>query len=171
MRRGYRKTTAWGLLLLMAIPLFFAAGVLLKQKILQLKRRARFETEMMQSISVNINDFQWVKKGKEARINGKLFDVKAFSVSGNQVLATGFFDHQEDKLVDQLHKLNPEKNDAAKSTPHIPLLKFFFGSAYTGTEPPSVQRPWHTQHQLLHEYAELIQHRSLTADTPPPQAA
>ncbi|HNJ27359.1 MAG TPA: hypothetical protein PLQ40_00300, partial [Ferruginibacter sp.] len=71
MRRGYRKTTAWGLLLLMAIPLFFAAGVLLKQKILQLKRRARFETEMMQSISVNINDFQWVKKGKEARINGK----------------------------------------------------------------------------------------------------
>ena len=48
------------------------------------------------------------------------------------------FDHQEDKLVDQLHKLNPEKR--RKIDPAYSPAKNFFGSRIP--EPfPSVQRP------------------------------
>ena len=169
MRRGYRRTTALGLLLLMAIPVCFCAGVLLKQKLLQLKRNSRFETEMMQTISVMPDNFQWIKKGKEARINGKLFDVQSFSITKNAILVTGFFDGKEEKLAEQIRELAEEKEDPANPYHNLSFVKIFFAPVYTEPGVQLIQCPWLTIHKHNFVYSDIIPDRVQVADTPPPK--
>jgi len=158
-----------GLLLVMAIPLCFCAGILLKQKILQLKRKARFETEMMQTISVLPNQLHWVKKGKEAKVDGKLFDVESFSVSNNKIILTGFFDHKEESLEEQLRELAEEHNDASSPFHTLSITKIIFAPVYSEPGYQSVQCPWQVIQRPLYAYSEIVPHLPRSAETPPPK--
>lgn len=106
-----KKIIALGLVLLFAIPLMFSVIILLQQKAVQIKSYAKFKTEKVETISVLKHNLVWVKKGKEVIIDGKYFDVKSFNIAGDKVLLTGYYDHKEDKLVNQIKKIFQQKNE------------------------------------------------------------
>ena len=110
-----KNITAIGLISLLAIPLFFAVVDILTQKNLQHTRKERFKTELIQTISITKENLHWVKKEKEVIIEGKYFDVKSYTINGNNVLLTGFYDHHEDKLAGHLKELMNQKLTKQKS--------------------------------------------------------
>ena len=105
-------TTAFFLLLLLAIPVLFSVTILLKQKIIHYQREERMGREMLQTITVSSQNIFWIKSGKEVLFDGKLFDVKSFKTEGCNIVLTGFFDNKEDILVEQIVKLTGHKNQS-----------------------------------------------------------
>ena len=64
------------MLLVVAAPLFFLGGFSIKQKLIQLAMTEKLEQGFLQNITANRSEIVWVKKNKEAIVEGKLFDVK-----------------------------------------------------------------------------------------------
>jgi len=141
MCQGSKKITASGFLLLLAIPIFFSVGALIKQRFIQHTREERLEKESLQTIKIQRHNICWVKKDKEILIEGKLFDVKSFKPAGNYFLVTGFFDHQEAKLVQQIKDLAQQKNESGSPFSKL-SLKFLFSPVYTGHAEILCERNW-----------------------------
>ncbi len=168
MYQGSKKITVFGLLLLLAIPLIFTLTVLLKQRALQYHNRERLNTELLQTVIVLKQELNWLKEGKEAVINGKLFDVKSYKTEGNNVLLTGFFDGKEDILVQHINKIVQEKNE--KNNPVNQLaVKFLWSPKYNGFNFFSVQNTWQIITRQFLVYSEVINKLSYPAPAPPPK--
>lgn len=128
-----KKITTLGLALIVAMPLFFTVGILVKQKILQFHRRERLEREGLQTITVPAEKINWIKAGKEVLVDGKLFDVKHFKKHSNQITLTGFFDKEEDSLFDQINQMAKDNN---RSSPFKVIINFLMTPVYNDT--PSI---------------------------------
>jgi hypothetical protein len=111
MKIGYRNITAYFLLLLTASPILFGAFLLVSQIIIQHEMREKLEKENLVTITVNKSEVKWTHKGKEAEINGNLFDVETYSVNGDNLQLTGLFDKDEDKLVAQIENAQKDNPD------------------------------------------------------------
>ena len=61
MYQAHRKITASGLLLLLAIPLFFTVSIIVKQKIIRYQREERLEilTQRMKEMHVPVEELWW----------------------------------------------------------------------------------------------------------------
>lgn len=160
-----KQVTAFGMLLLVAAPLFFSVGIFLKQQLLRSEREKRFGTELPQTISLKPEDIKWIKISKEIEINGKLFDVKSFKVTGDKVVFNGFFDSKEDKLV----KLGKAAEQQKNKSQNQQLAKFLFLPNFK--EPVSfiVQNNWQTVLSQFPKYTESIADISFPIASPPPK--
>ena len=169
MHQLLKKITALGLLLLVALPLFFSTLVLVKQKTIQMRRDARFEKESLQTISISSGKLYWVKPGKEILVDGKLFDVKSFYSKADKILLTGFFDNKEDKLVSHIKNLSEQKKGT--ESPFTKLaVKFLFAPLYNEPASFSCGNAWHNISSGFFSYSEILVTASFPADTPPPKA-
>ena len=163
-----KKITALGLLLLLAIPVFFSLATLVKQKIIQLQRTDRLENELLKTISISAEKLCWIKLGKEVLVDGKLFDVKSFKTSGTNILLTCFFDEKEDNLVKQINNLIGQKKES--SSPFSQLaVKFLFAPVYNEPGSFSIQNPWHIIARQFSTYTEVVSTGYHPAFTPPPE--
>lgn len=126
-----RQFTAVVLLLLVALPVFLSVGFYIKQKLVQQQRTQRFKTELLKTVTVKADKINWIEVGREILIEGKLFDVKSFKVRGANIIFTGFFDAKEDKLVQQIVKLEKQKNQSENPLSQ-PVIKFLFFPVYYG---------------------------------------
>ncbi len=115
------------LLLFVVTPMLFCVGYLVKQKVVQLQMIEALEKKMLQTIEINEADLVWEKQGKEANIDGELFDVKAIHISHGKATLTGLFDIVENKLNKDFAKLFEQKNKA-NSPFNTMVLKFIFSS-------------------------------------------
>lgn len=68
------------------------------------------EKEQLVTITLPSAAVQWEKKGKELRVKGRLFDVKNFTVTGDAITATGYFDEAE-ATVESLLSFLPLSKD------------------------------------------------------------
>jgi hypothetical protein len=143
------------LLLIWAIPLFFSVSVLVKQQIAQSQRNEKFSKVKLQTITVPSAAIYWVKPGKEILYDGKLFDVKSFITKDGNISLTGFFDHKEDKLVQQIVKLALQKNNSGN-----PLcqhaIEFLFFHTYTNQTEISSEISWKFVSRQYQRFDELI---------------
>ena len=126
-----KQFTAFALLLLVALPVFLSVGIFIKHQLVQQQRTQRFKTELLETFTIKAEKVDWVEVGKEIRVDGKLFDVKSFKVSGAHIIFTGFFDGKEDKLVQQIVKLEKQKNQSENPLGQS-VIKFLFFSVYYG---------------------------------------
>ena len=147
--------TAFVLLLLLALPLFFSLLVLVKQQIAQSQRNEKFSKKILQTITVSTSAIYWVKPEKEILFNGKLFDVKSYSKIGSSISLTGFFDHKEDKLVQQIVKLALQKNQSGSPLGQ-PAIKFLFFPAYAVKHEINAELNWKFILHPYHQYDEMI---------------
>ena len=147
--------TAFVLLLILAVPLFFSVSVLVKQQIAQYQRNEKFSKEILQTISVSSAETYWVKAEKEILFKGKLFDVKSYIKKGNNISLTGFFDDKEDKLVQQIVKLALQKNQSGSPLSE-PAIKFIFFPAYVMQHEINAGLNWKYISQSYHQYDEVI---------------
>ena len=159
--------TAFVLLLLLAIPLFFSLLVLVKQQIAQSQRNEKFSKEILQTITVSTSAIYWVKPEKEILFNGKLFDVKSYSKIGSSISLTGFFDHKEDKLVQQIVKLALQKNESGSPLGQ-PAIKFLFFPAYAIHHEIISELNWKYISQPYHQFDEMIPVAPCRLPTHPP---
>lgn len=169
MRSFKKQTTALGFLILTALPLFYAAGIFIKQTILQQQRRMRFKTETLVTIQLPASEIVWVKQGKEILHNGQMFDVKSLKTSGSIVELTGFYDHKEDKLIKKIKGLAEQDKDG--SLIHQLLVKFMFYPKNNDADIISIQSNWVTTTNRFAVYSELITHLVYTAPAPPPKTS
>src|SRR5690348_6509709 len=124
-----KKIPAFIMLLAVAAPLLFFAGFWIKQKLVEHEMEERLETASLQTVTVKINDLQWLKKNKEVVIEGKLFDVRSYTTKGNTVTLTGLYDKDEDHLQEQLKNFMQQKNGASSPLNSI-VVKFLFPPLY-----------------------------------------
>ena len=164
-----KKITAFGLLLLVAIPLFFSVAFLVKQKIIHYLREERFDTELLQTITVSPEEFHWVEQGKEIMIEGKLFDVESYKTEGNKVLLTGFFDDKEDELMKHVKELTEQK-DKSKSPFSQQVLKLLLSPAYTNHSEITYDLNWKIISQQYYPFTEIIPAAASHCLTPPPRS-
>lgn len=165
MRQGFRKISAVGLVLLIAMPLVFTIGILVKQKVIQFHRRERLETEQLQTITIATEDIHWVKKGKEILVAGKLFDIKHFEKKNSKVILTGFFDKEEDGLYDQLNKIAKDKN---RPSPFTTVISFLLTPYYNDPASGLFQINWQLHSKEYFTYAEKIPSFPVSDITHPP---
>ena len=167
MYRLKKIITAFVLLLILAIPLFFSVLVLVKQQIAQSQRNEKFSKEILQTITVSTSAIYWVKPGKEILFNGKLFDVKSYTKNCNSLSLTGFFDHKEDKLVQQIVKLALQKNQSGSPFSQ-PAIKFLFFLGYAIQHEINAELNWKYISQPYHQYDEVIPTPPCSSPVHPP---
>ncbi|HMK04334.1 MAG TPA: hypothetical protein VK489_09090 [Ferruginibacter sp.] len=168
MRVPGKNITALGLLLLLAIPLIFSITVVIKQKVLQYQRRARFESEVLQTIRISPEKLYWIKPEKEILVDGKMFDVKSYHKEGDKISVTGFFDHKEEKMVNHMNTLLHQKSKPSSPYGHA-MVKFLMLPLYHEPAGFSIQDNWKTIAQQFLNYTELIPTISYDAVAPPPK--
>jgi hypothetical protein len=167
MYRCKKIITAFILLLILAIPLLFSVSVLVKQQVAQYQRNEKFSKEILQTITVSSAAIYWVKPGKEILFNGKLFDVKSYVKKGNSISLTGFFDDKEDKLVQQIVKLELQKNHSGSPFSE-PAIKFLFFPAYAIQHEINAGLNWRYISQPYHQYDEVIPTPPCSSPVHPP---
>ena len=151
-----KQFTAFAMLLLVALPLFLSVGIFIKQQLVQQQRTQRFKTELLETFTIKAEKVDWVEVGKEIRIDGKLFDVKSFKITGNNIVFTGFFDGKEDKLVQQIVKLEKQKNQSENPLGQS-VIKFLFFSVYYGLNNFTIDGGnWQLVSQQYQPFFEII---------------
>ena len=151
-----KQFTAFALLLLVALPVFLSVGIFIKQQLVQQQRTQRFKTELLETFTIKAEKVDWVEVGKEIRVDGKLFDVESFKVSGANIIFTGFFDGKEDKLVQQIVKLEKQKNQSENPLGQS-VIKFLFFSVYYGLNNFTIDGGnWQLVSQQYQPFFEII---------------
>ena len=151
-----KQFTAFALLLLVVFPLFLSVGIFIKQQLVQQQRTQRFKTEVLETFTIKAEKVDWVEVGKEIRVDGKLFDVKSFKITGNNIVFTGFFDGKEDKLVQQIVKLEKQKNQSENPLGQS-VIKFLFFSVYYGLNNFTIDGGnWQLVSQQYQPFFEII---------------
>lgn len=167
MKIGYQNITAYFLLLLTASPVLFGAYLRISQIIIQHEMRERLEQENLISITVNKSEVKWTHKGKEAIINGSLFDVEEYSIKGDNIQFTGLFDEDEDKLVAQIENTQKNNSDNSNNTLMFQLLSCV--SLYTENNQPASLSFF--DKQIFSPLQNSVIHSTeLPNDTPPPKS-
>lgn len=126
-----KKITGIFLLLLVAVPLFFSIGFIIKQKNIQAEMKQQLKMALLQTVIVPARDVKWIKKDKEILVYGHMFDVKTSVKSGENIVFTGLYDKDEQKLHEHLKGFMHSKNK--QSVPLNQLLVKFFSTAVTIT--------------------------------------
>jgi hypothetical protein len=135
---------------LVLLPLIFSGGLQLFQVYLKYRAEHRLETEVLQTLSVPEHKVQWVEEGREFMVDGRMFDLKSYSVKNGILTAWGVFDEEETKAMALLNNFNEKQQDLLI----IRLLWFtqclvVLGGILTAIPPPPVlQKKFWTYYSL-----------------------
>jgi hypothetical protein len=149
-----KKITAFGFLFFLAMPLAVSLIALVRQKVIQFQREERFEKEMLQTISVTPGNIYWVEHGKEALINGRLFDVESYKTEGASLSLTGFFDDEEMKIEEGYKTIMGKENDGSAFDQLT--FKFFFFPTYSGQSQIDCSSNWKFISNQYHSFTEPV---------------
>ncbi|HMK04329.1 MAG TPA: hypothetical protein VK489_09065 [Ferruginibacter sp.] len=155
MSQARKHITALGLLLLLAVPVFYSVYTLVKQEVLHQQRNKKFEKETLQTITVSAEDIYWVKPEKEIFFEGKLFDVKSYNKEGDIIFLLGFFDDKEDEVVKKIVQL-AGKGNQSKSPFSTAAIKFFFYPVYISQSSFACGDGWKFISHLYYSFDEMV---------------
>jgi hypothetical protein len=96
---------------LVLLPLVFSGGLQLFQVYLKYRAEHRLETEVLQTLSVPEHKVQWVEEGREFMVDGRMFDLKSYSVQNGILTAWGVFDEEETQAMALLNHFNDRQQD------------------------------------------------------------
>ena len=164
-----KKILAIVLLLIVAAPILIFSAFLVKQKLIQYEMEENLENASLQTITVNGKDIQWLKKDKEAVIEGKLFDIKSYRIKNEQIILTGLFDRDEDNLHEQLKNFVQQKNETGGTANHL-VIKLIFPPLYNNPALAFCLNPGIIPlHHFLSYNEEIVAPKYLSLITPPPK--
>lgn len=139
----------------------------MKQQHIQHKMKEKLEYASLQTITFKKSEFKWVKKNKEIIIAGQLFDVKSIAIKKDEIIVTGLFDDDENKLEQVFSSVMHQKKN--ETTPILKLiLKFILTPAFTRNYAAYTAWLIETPISLFGHYDEALTSQSYTITTPPP---
>lgn len=115
MRTATKKMASILFILLGTTPWLFVFIFLIRQEAIRHEMKEELEKDIpKQVLVIPDNDIQWVKKGKEIFVHGRMFDIKTMLSRDGLTTFSGFFDDQETALKKQLtegwNKNAPQRN-------------------------------------------------------------
>ena len=163
-----RKYITCFLLLLAALPFLFSLYFRVSERIIHHDMREELEMKHLVTIRVDASSVTWTKTGKEAMVDGKMFDVKKFAASNGQIELVGLFDEDEDILMSQL---DSQEEDNVPASGNALILKWF--SCFSWMQQTELN------YLLLEEKSsniaslqkDLVTDAVVACDTPPPEPA
>jgi hypothetical protein len=162
-----KKITAFFLLLVGAMPVFFTLFFLIRQQIIHHEMKEKLEQEMLHTILIPEAEVQWMKYKKEIRFGNKMFDVESFTVKDGQYIFKGLYDDDETALNSYFEKNTHQKNE--KGYQVLTTLFQLLQNVYSVNSSETL-----TSQNISKEYSPLIlQHIPspfINILTPPPQA-
>lgn len=100
----------------MAMPLFNALSLFVKQWQLKIEMVHQLENTKLQEITVPCNEVIWVEKNKEILVYGQLFDIKTIKhQSSESITVTGLYDNEENEIWQKVDKANNPYNEKQNS--------------------------------------------------------
>jgi hypothetical protein len=164
-----KKILAFSMLLIVAVPLFFFIGFVVKERMIKNEMRDNLETSSLKTIIVNEADVQWADENKEVIINGNLFDVKSYTVADGKITLTGLFDTDEVTLHSQLQNFMQQKDDS--NTPLNQMaFKFLFSPLYINSAAATYQNTLQIAAQHFLPFIEnSLPENYLSKSGPPPK--
>lgn len=94
------------------MPLLFTFFFLFTQQLIRHEMKEKLEKKMLHTIRVPEYKVEWVKFKKEIRVDGKMFDIKFFSIDNGEYTFTGLYDKDETALNKYFEK-NTDQNKTA----------------------------------------------------------
>jgi hypothetical protein len=149
----------------LAVFIFFIA----QQKFMRWQMEEKLEKEQLTSVTISAQDFKWFEEGKEIIINNHLFDVKSITrLKGDQLLITGLYDYQEQKLHKDLDNFMNNKGSSSKQDQYT-FFKWLSQLYDDNVSSPSLYANTSdtSENQLFHTH--LFKRLSLNVPTPPPR--
>ncbi len=157
------------MLLLVFAPVLVFTGFVVSQIIIQHQMEERLETSLLQSMTLDQEDFQWVKKNKEINIGGRLFDVKSYKIYGSKLVVTGLYDDDENKLKESISRIIHRKNSESFPVSQL-MVKFIFNSEWY-KNPAMTLSSFSKEIQTIYpRYCEAIVTKFPSITTPPPNS-
>ncbi len=104
------------LLTLLSLPFFFV--IIQQARQLHIQHIAKHRLEVKTLHTLVLRKIEWVKKGKEIKVDGKLFDVKNIEKINGQLRVTGLFDYEETAIENYLQR----QSEGAQSSSFIRFL-------------------------------------------------
>jgi len=164
-----KKILAFAMLLIVAVPLFFFFGFLVKQQVIKNQMRANLEISSLKTIIVNEADIKWVEENKEVIIDGKFFDVKSYSSADGKITLTGLFDNDEVKLHEQLKNFIHQKHNSNAPLNQL-AVKFLLIPLYINSAAANLENTAQIIVQQFIPYLEKkIPENYLSKSVPPPK--
>lgn len=157
------------LLLIVTTPLFFSAFFLVKKKIIQREMEEKLEVASLQTITVSVSDFVWLKKGKEILVNGKMFDVKSHQINGGKITFTGLYDDKEKELAATVKNAFTTKKDSNAPFGQT-AIKLLFQPLFTQSFSFSFQLPYKNNTVVFPAFSEAAVSSPLDCLLHPPRA-
>jgi|GEM_PF-605975 len=168
--RIQNKITASAILLLVALPLLFSVFFVVRQKIIQHEAMENLETASLRTITIPYAELHWLKKGREAVIDGKLFDVKSYVITNEKISLTGLFDEKENELLRHVTAMMQQKSGGNSPFAHLDI-KFLFLPVFNEPVSFALENPWRIIVQQFSYYTELTQETYSSSLAPPPKFA
>ena len=111
---------------ILTMPFLAYLFLQLKTSIARYEMEEKLEQFHLETITVPANAIKWHKKSKEIIIDGRLFDVKSYTIKSNIAVFTGLFDEKETRIKQQLEKLHDQTqtNGAAQVCKYTALLLY-----------------------------------------------
>jgi len=167
LKSASKKLTGLLFILLACTPLLFFVITEIKQQAIQHKMKQQLETKMLQVVVVAENNIQWIKKGKEILINGRMFDIKyIYKGSHGLIVFSGLYDDDETMLVNEVQK----KQQREKKTGNK-LLSYLFQllQVIPGNPTEEFSKLSIPSNNNFPEFEQRLSTQSIAILTPPPQ--
>lgn len=166
-----KKILAFVMLFAVAAPLLFFTCFFIKQKWIEHEMEEQLENASLRTITVDITAVHWIKKNKEVVIDGKLFDLRSYTVNGSRVTLTGLYDKDEDILNEQMKNFVQQKHGANTPLNHL-VFNLLFPPLYNTTADTFDQHPWQLiTHHFIPYQEQKIASKYLSIISPPPKFA
>jgi hypothetical protein len=104
MKKILIKVFSFILLLATSFPLSHIFIIQTRQQKLQKEMAVRLSSVTLHTITLDKKEVLWIKEGKEIMVNGKMFDVKSFSIHENTITFSGLYDEDETELMARFKK-------------------------------------------------------------------
>ena len=156
------------LLLIVAVPLFFSAGFIIRQQVVKYQMREQLSLQQLQTITLPAANAKWLNEDQEIIIEGKLFDVQSYQIVNDNLIVTGLFDEDEDKLNKKIQDFVERENDTPSPLDNL-VLEFFSTPFYNNTTDFCSNPNWRYINTAYYNYSEAIPSAPFLADNRPPK--
>ncbi len=157
------KIAAFIFLLIVSAPFLISLHFILQENLIQQEVEKKMSAGNLQSVRITKAKINWLKTGKEAMLDGRLFDVKYFEINENDIVTlTGLFDTEETNLLSNLKEYTEHSDN--NCTDGDFAFKFLFSPLFDTRSKIALEASWlytPTLYQVYVSRLPLAPHRSI----------
>ena len=103
MRRKIHYIIPLFFLLLILAPILFMGGLQAFQFYIKQRMELTLEKSALTTISFPVSEVQWYEEGREVMVQGRMFDIKSYTINAGIFTAHGVYDDDETEVVNLLN--------------------------------------------------------------------